>query len=135
MQLTDYSSYAAQLGWWLSFFPPEQFLVLTADDLRDPHRRLKVCPSRTPQPPYPRNAALRHDSSGGPPVARSAHICGGIHQVSTSSWVVATPAVLAKPHPGLVGFSRQRPRSVVFRAFRPASRSILWRPCFTRNCI
>eukprot|EP00892_Ulva_mutabilis_P001893 jgi/Ulvmu1/11704/UM008_0115.1 len=42
MQLTDYSSYAAQLAWWLAFFPPEQFLILTTDDLRDPKRRLRT---------------------------------------------------------------------------------------------
>lgn len=42
MTFVQYSSYAAQIAWWLAFFPPEQFLVLTISELRDPARRVKV---------------------------------------------------------------------------------------------
>lgn len=55
MQLTDYSAYAAQLAWWLAFFPPEQFLILTVDDLRSPRRRLRV---RSRMHSWPRPTAV-----------------------------------------------------------------------------
>ena len=29
-----YGHYAAQLAWWLNFFPPERFLLLNSEDLR-----------------------------------------------------------------------------------------------------
>lgn len=53
MQLTDYSAYAAQIAWWLAFFPPEQFLILTNDDLRDPRRRVRVRRPCSPSSPAP----------------------------------------------------------------------------------
>lgn len=42
MTFVQYSSYAAQLAWWLAFFPPEQFLILTVSELRDPSQRTQV---------------------------------------------------------------------------------------------
>lgn len=42
MTFVQYSSYAAQLAWWLAFFPPEQFLILTSSELRDPSQRAQV---------------------------------------------------------------------------------------------
>lgn len=36
------SNYAAQLAWWLAFFPPEQFLILTSAELHDPDRQVNV---------------------------------------------------------------------------------------------
>ena len=38
------SNYAAQLSLWLSFFPPDRFLILTSNDLRDPTKQLVVRP-------------------------------------------------------------------------------------------
>ena len=35
-------SYAAQLAWWLQFFPPERFMVITATQLEDEPQRLQV---------------------------------------------------------------------------------------------
>ena len=34
--LTQYGLYAAQIAWWMSFFPPETFLMLTQEELQDP---------------------------------------------------------------------------------------------------
>lgn len=35
--------YAAQIAWWLAFFPPERFLILTSSELRDPTSAVLVC--------------------------------------------------------------------------------------------
>lgn len=91
MQLTDYSAYAAQIAWWLAFFPPEQFIILTMDDLRDPRRRMRV----RPPPPYPpirtcgcctglRSPPLKHNTSNGScRPATHAHAPGR----STHAWI------------------------------------------------
>jgi hypothetical protein len=34
--------YAAQLAWWLSFFPPDRFLLVTSQELHDPDTALQV---------------------------------------------------------------------------------------------
>jgi hypothetical protein len=38
----DQSKYAAQLAWWLLFFPPERFLIVSSWQLRDPYEAAKV---------------------------------------------------------------------------------------------
>ena len=38
----DVSMYAPQLAWWLSFFPPERFLVLPSSLLHDPAQQVQV---------------------------------------------------------------------------------------------
>lgn len=38
----DHGLYGAQLAWWLRFFPPEQFLIISAWELRDPAQRIEV---------------------------------------------------------------------------------------------
>ena len=38
----DNPKYGAQLAWWLQFFPPEQFLIVSAWQLRDPEESVKV---------------------------------------------------------------------------------------------
>jgi hypothetical protein len=40
--ITQYGLYAAQIGWWLSFFPPEQFMILTQEQIEDPEQALPV---------------------------------------------------------------------------------------------
>ena len=40
--MLDVSNYAAQLAWWLSFFPPERFIVVSSLELRHQESRLKV---------------------------------------------------------------------------------------------
>jgi hypothetical protein len=40
--MLDVGQYAAQLAWWLNFFPPERFLVVSSLELRDDASRLKV---------------------------------------------------------------------------------------------
>lgn len=35
--------YAVQIAWWLAFFPPERFLILTSSELRDPTSAVQVC--------------------------------------------------------------------------------------------
>eukprot|EP00892_Ulva_mutabilis_P001536 jgi/Ulvmu1/11383/UM075_0045.1 len=42
LTFVQYSSYAAQIAWWLAFFPPEQFLILTIAELRNPARRVEA---------------------------------------------------------------------------------------------
>ena len=41
------SAVAAQIAWWLAFFPPEQILILSAAELHDPARARAV---RRPRP-------------------------------------------------------------------------------------
>ena len=36
------SNYAAQLAWWLNFFTPDRFLIISSRELRDEENRLKV---------------------------------------------------------------------------------------------
>eukprot|EP00892_Ulva_mutabilis_P011466 jgi/Ulvmu1/8692/UM047_0032.1 len=36
------SYYAAQIAWWLSFFPPERFLIITSQQLHDPKQQVQV---------------------------------------------------------------------------------------------
>lgn len=36
------SNYAAQIAWWLAFYPPEQILIITSSELRDPDRQVNV---------------------------------------------------------------------------------------------
>lgn len=36
------SNYAAQIAWWLAFYPPEQILIITSSELRDPGRQVNV---------------------------------------------------------------------------------------------
>ena len=48
----DHGMYGAQLAWWLQFFPPEQFLVVSSGQLWDPHERIQVL-----APPCPRLSA------------------------------------------------------------------------------
>ena len=43
----DYSSYAAQIAWWLEFFPPEQMFVVTSNALKDRDRQTQVRPCST----------------------------------------------------------------------------------------
>lgn len=38
----QYGLYAAQISWWLAFFPPERFLILTQEEIQDPARALPV---------------------------------------------------------------------------------------------
>jgi hypothetical protein len=38
----DVSNYAAQLAWWLSFFPAERFLVLPSSALRNSAKQTEV---------------------------------------------------------------------------------------------
>lgn len=40
---THVAYYAAQLAWWLAFFPPERFLILTSAQLHSPEEQLEVC--------------------------------------------------------------------------------------------
>lgn len=40
--LTQYGLYAAQIAWWLSFFPPEQFMILTQEEIEDSDSALDV---------------------------------------------------------------------------------------------
>ena len=44
------SNYAAQLAWWLAFFPPEQILILISAELRDPARQVQVSLLLPPSP-------------------------------------------------------------------------------------
>jgi hypothetical protein len=39
----DHGLYAAQLAWWLSFFPPERFLIISAWQLHDLDEAVRVC--------------------------------------------------------------------------------------------
>lgn len=39
---THVSLYAAQIAWWLSFFPPDRFLILKSSDLHDPDGAMEV---------------------------------------------------------------------------------------------
>eukprot|EP00892_Ulva_mutabilis_P012431 jgi/Ulvmu1/9560/UM053_0049.1 len=39
---THVAYYAAQLAWWLAFFPPERFLILTSAELHSPDRQLQA---------------------------------------------------------------------------------------------
>jgi hypothetical protein len=48
--MVDVSNYAAQIGWWLNFFPPERFLVISSLELRSEHGRIKVCCAATHPP-------------------------------------------------------------------------------------
>eukprot|EP00892_Ulva_mutabilis_P012512 jgi/Ulvmu1/9633/UM054_0065.1 len=41
LDIFDYSTYAAQISWWLHFFPPEQMLITTSDLLKDEKRRVE----------------------------------------------------------------------------------------------
>jgi hypothetical protein len=41
--MLDASNYAAQIGWWLNFFPPERFVVVSSLELRDGRGRIEVC--------------------------------------------------------------------------------------------
>lgn len=34
--------YASKLAWWLAFFPPERFLIVTSQQLRAPGGRVRV---------------------------------------------------------------------------------------------
>lgn len=43
----DHGLYAAQLAWWLRFFPPEQFRVISSRRLRDPEARVQVRAARS----------------------------------------------------------------------------------------
>jgi hypothetical protein len=36
------SNYAAQLAWWLNFFSPDRFLIVSSQELREKKTRLKV---------------------------------------------------------------------------------------------
>lgn len=38
----DHGLYAAQLAWWLRFFPPERFLIISSWQLHDPVERIRV---------------------------------------------------------------------------------------------
>ncbi|NJR41872.1 MAG: hypothetical protein HC767_03635 [Akkermansiaceae bacterium] len=38
----DHGLYGAQLAWWLRFFPPEQFMVVSSGQLRNPEERIQV---------------------------------------------------------------------------------------------
>lgn len=42
-------NYAAQLAWWLQFFPADHFLIVSTAQLRDPVARLQA---RLPPPVY-----------------------------------------------------------------------------------
>ena len=67
------SNYAAQLAWWLAFFPPEQILILTSAELRDPAQQIQARASPLP-PCIPRlRCAMR-----GPPPPLAQHACGRV---------------------------------------------------------
>lgn len=36
------SNYAPQLAWWLNFFTPDRFLIISSQELRDEDNRMKV---------------------------------------------------------------------------------------------
>jgi hypothetical protein len=38
----DVSNYAAQIAWWLNFFPPERFMVISSSELQKEENRLRV---------------------------------------------------------------------------------------------
>jgi hypothetical protein len=38
----DVGNYAAQLAWWLAFFPADRFLILASQELREPSGRKRV---------------------------------------------------------------------------------------------
>lgn len=38
------SNYAAQLAWWLNFFTPDRFLIISSQELRDEESSMKVLP-------------------------------------------------------------------------------------------
>jgi hypothetical protein len=38
----EHGLYAAQLAWWLRFFPPERFYIISAWQLRDPAEAIRV---------------------------------------------------------------------------------------------
>jgi hypothetical protein len=40
---TQHGLYAEQIAWWLQFFPPEQFMIVSATQLRDPEQQIQVC--------------------------------------------------------------------------------------------
>ena len=40
--MLDVSNYAPQLAWWLNFFRPEHFLIISSQELRDEGGRLEV---------------------------------------------------------------------------------------------
>lgn len=42
---THVAYYAAQLAWWLAFFPPERFLILTSSELHSREQQLQVRPA------------------------------------------------------------------------------------------
>lgn len=42
--MVDVSNYAAQIGWWLNFFPPERFIVVSSLELRNEEGRITVRP-------------------------------------------------------------------------------------------
>lgn len=38
----EHGLYAAQIAWWLRFFGPERFMIVSASQLRDPDQQIKV---------------------------------------------------------------------------------------------
>jgi hypothetical protein len=44
-----YGLYAAQLSWWLAFFPPQQFFFITSSQLQSKEQRIEVCAKRVDQ--------------------------------------------------------------------------------------
>ena len=38
----EHGLYAAQIAWWLQFFGPERFMIISASQLRDPEQQLQV---------------------------------------------------------------------------------------------
>jgi hypothetical protein len=43
----QYGLYAAQIAWWLSFFPPERFMIIRQEDTKDRDRAVTVRRSLT----------------------------------------------------------------------------------------
>ena len=42
LPVLQYGLYAAQISWWLSFFPPDRFMILRQEDTKDPEKALEV---------------------------------------------------------------------------------------------
>lgn len=40
--MVDVSNYAAQIGWWLNFFAPDRFIVISSADLRSNKSQVEV---------------------------------------------------------------------------------------------
>ena len=87
------SLYAAQLAWWLRFFPPERFLVLPSTRVHDKATAMKVRSEFLLR--YPACLQKQHFLLSGMVACMAAHApfcarCGGTGVVVCAVWFVAS---------------------------------------------